>query len=269
MTGDKLRAAVSGAGGRMGKALVQAVHSDPNIRLGMALEQHGNPTVGEDAGTVAGLGNIGVEVVQDYCADSFDTLIEFTSPEATVKHVSLCERDGKSIVIGTTGFDDSQKQKIQAASDTIRIVLAPNMSVGVNVCLKLLHTAAKAFGDEVDIEVVEAHHRAKVDAPSGTALKMGEVVADALGRSLKEHGVFERHGIIGPRAEKTIGFSTIRGGDIVGDHTVYFVGDGERLEITHRSNSRKNYAAGAVRAARWLVGKPPGLYDMWDVLGLQ
>ncbi len=269
MTSIELRIGVSGAAGRMGKALVQAVDAESQMCLGMALERSGNPFLGVDAGAAAGLQELGVKISESYASEAFDTLIEFTSPAATVEHVSLCRRDGKSIVIGTTGFNDEQKEAILAAADDIRIVLAPNMSVGVNVCLKLLQTAAAAFGDAVDVEVIEAHHRHKVDAPSGTALKMGEVVADALGQNLKEHGIFERSGIIGPRPEKSIGFSTVRGGDIVGDHSVYFIGEGERLEITHRSSSRVNYASGAVRAARWLTAKAPGLYDMWDVLGLR
>ena len=252
----------------MGKTLIQAAESTEGIELGLALEIAGNEAIGQDAGTLAGVSENGITVTSEYCADLFDTLIEFTSPEATMHHVAKCQTDGKSIVIGTTGLSDDQKHDISEAARHIRIVWAPNMSVGVNITLKLLAMAAEAFGDSVDVEVIEAHHRAKVDAPSGTALRMGEVVADALGRTLEEHGVFERHGIIGPRQDKTIGFSTIRGGDVVGDHTVMFIGQGERVEITHRSNSRMNYAAGAIRAAKWLIDKPPGLYDLADVLGL-
>ncbi len=252
----------------MGKTLIQAAESAADVELGLALELAGNESIGQDAGTLAGLKESGVKVTDEYSADLFDTLIEFTTPEATMQHVAKCRSDGKSIVIGTTGLSNSQQQEISEAAKHIRIVWAPNMSVGVNITLKLLEKAAQAFGDNVDVEVIEAHHRAKVDAPSGTALRMGEVVADSLGRTLDEYGVFERHGIIGPRKGKTIGFSTIRGGDIVGDHTVMFIGQGERVEITHRSNSRMNYATGAIRAAKWLADQPPGLYDLADVLGL-
>ena len=252
----------------MGRTLVQAVHSTENTNLALALEHSSSDTIGMDAGELAGLGELGVIVTNEFHSDMFDTLIEFTTPEATMEHVAACVSANKAIVIGTTGLSADQKLKLQEASHSIRIVAAPNMSVGVNLCLKLLELAAKAFGDTVDVEVIEAHHRAKVDAPSGTALKMGEVVAGALNRTLEEDGVFARHGISGPRERKTIGFSTIRAGDIVGDHTVMFAGEGERVEITHRSNSRMTYALGAVRAAEWLCEKPPGLYDMADVLGL-
>lgn len=252
----------------MGNTLVQAVHASENVQLTFALEQEGNSSIGKDAGAVAGIEHIDVSIVSQLFTDSFDVLIEFTLPEATIEHVEQCAQAKRPIVIGTTGLSEDQLTILQRAAKAIPIVFAPNMSVGVNVCLSLLQTAAKAFGDSVDIEVVEAHHRAKIDAPSGTALKMGEVVADALGRSLKDDGVFSRHGRTGARKRNTIGFSTIRGGDIVGDHTVMFIGEGERVEISHRSNSRMTYASGAVRAAKWVVGQSPGLYGMPDVLRL-
>ena len=253
----------------MGRTLVQAVHSTDGVQLSMALEYEGNPSVGKDAGAIAGIENQNVSITDQFSKDDFDVLIEFTLPEATVIHAEQCVEAGKPIVIGTTGLTDSQLETLHRAAETLPVVVAPNMSVGVNVCLKLLQTAAQAFGDSVDIEVIEAHHRHKIDAPSGTALKMGEVVADALGRTLKEDGVFARHGRTGERERKSIGFSTIRGGDIVGDHTVMFIGAGERIEVTHRSNSRMTYASGAVRAAQWVAKQPPGFYGMSDILNLE
>ena len=263
-----LRIGITGTAGRMGKTLVQAIQARENMQLSLALEQADNSSLGKDAGVVAGVEHLDVPITSQLLADTFDVLIDFTLPEATIAHVEQCASAGRPIVIGTTGLTDSQLTVLQQASESIPIVFAPNMSVGVNVCLKLLKTAAEAFGNTVDIEVVEAHHRAKIDAPSGTALKMGEVVADALGRSLKDDGVFARHGRTGARERNTIGFSTIRGGDIVGDHTVMFIGDGERVEITHRSNSRMTYASGALRAAAWVVEQPRGLYGMSDILSL-
>jgi len=199
--------------------------------------------------------------------DDFDVLIDFTAPAVTLDNLALCRRHGKSIVIGTTGFSDEQKQQIQDAAQDIGVVFAPNMSVGVNLCLKLLDVAARALGESVDIEIIEAHHRHKVDAPSGTALRMGEVVADALGRNLKECAVYGREGNTGARERSTIGFETIRAGDIVGEHTVMFAAEGERVEITHKASSRMTFASGAIRAAGWVAGQPNGLYDMPDVLG--
>ena len=268
MSESTLRVAISGAAGRMGKTLIQAASLTDDIEVGLALERPGHSSVGDDAGTLAGLGEIGVAVTDAYDSGSFDTLIEFATPDAAMQHVERCVADNKSIVIGATGFNDEQKLSLSRASEFIRILVAPNMSAGVNITLKLIEMAAAAFGDNVDIEVIEAHHKAKVDAPSGTALRMGEVIAESLGRNLDRDGVFQRHGITGPRTDGTIGFSTIRGGDIVGDHTVMFIGQGERVEITHRSNSRMNYASGSMRAAKWLVNQPPGLYDLADVLGL-
>ncbi len=253
----------------MGRTLIKSVQADSGVQLTFALEQKGNEAIGQDAGVIAGLGELGIKISDKLSLNEVDVLIEFTSPKATKAHVLECCNAGKAIVIGTTGLTDEDRSDLTNASARIPIVFAPNMSIGVNLCFKLLEMAAKALGDSVDIEIVEAHHRAKVDAPSGTALKMGEVVAATLGRTLEKDGKFARHGITGPRARSTIGFSTIRAGDIVGDHTVMFAGEGERIEITHRSNSRMTYAAGAVRAAKWLVDKPPGLYEMADVLGLK
>lgn len=262
--------AVTGAAGRMGRALIAASDLNTNTRLAAAIERPGNTLVDSDAGDLAGLGPLNVSVTDDLTKviDSFETLIDFTSPESTLQNLETCVQHGKNMIIGTTGIDDAGKHKIRSAADTIGIVFAPNMSVGVNLCLKLLDTAARILGDEVDIEVIEAHHRHKVDAPSGTAIRMGEVVANALGRDLSDCAVYGREGITGARDRKTIGFETIRAGDIVGDHTVLFAADGERVEITHKASSRMTFANGAVRAANWLHQQPAGLYDMQDVLGL-
>ncbi len=262
-----LRIAVSGAAGRMGKTLIQTVCESQDVELTHSTELPGNSSIGSDAGTLAGVGDIGVEVKDELDTDLFDVLIEFTTPEATMQHAAQCVGAGRDIVIGTTGLTDENLRELQNAAQKIRVVAAPNMSVGVNLCLKLLQMAAETLGDSVDVEVIEAHHRAKVDAPSGTALKMGEVVAETLGRSLGEHGRFVRHGRTGAREDKTIGFATIRAGDIVGEHTVMFAAPGERIEITHRSSSRMNYANGSIRAALWLSSQPPGFYQMTDVLG--
>ncbi|EGJ09229.1 4-hydroxy-tetrahydrodipicolinate reductase [Rubrivivax benzoatilyticus] len=261
--------AVAGASGRMGRMLVEAVLGSEGCRLSGALDVPGSPALGQDAGAFLGR-TTGVAVTADLRAGlaGADVLIDFTRPEGTLAHLALCRELGVRMVIGTTGFTPQQKAEIAAAAQQVGIVFAPNMSVGVNVVLKLLETAAKALADGYDIEIVEAHHRHKVDAPSGTALAMGEAVARALGQDLSEHAVFAREGHTGERQPGTIGFATIRGGDIVGDHTVLFAGTGERIEISHRSNSRANYAAGSVRAARFLVEHGPGLYGMADVLGL-
>ena len=261
--------AVIGAAGRMGRTLIEACARSEGLRLSAALERAGNPGVGKDAGEVAGLGKFGVVVRDRLDGAEFDVLVDFTRPESTLANVEFCQRHGKKLVIGTTGFDESGKARIAAAAKDIAIVFAPNMSVGVNLCFRLLETAARVLGEDVDVEIVEAHHRYKADAPSGTALRMGEVVAKVLQRDLKEHGVYGRHGISGERTRKTIGFSSIRAGDIVGDHTVLFAGGGERVEITHRAESRMPFASGALRAARWLMDKPHGLFDMQDVLGLR
>jgi 4-hydroxy-tetrahydrodipicolinate reductase len=261
--------AITGVAGRMGKALLEAVQQTEGVQVSAAIERPGSTVIGVDAGELAGIGGIGVAVVDSIdSAPPFDVLIDFTRPEVTMANLAACRQRGSAIVIGTTGLDEAQKAEIKAAGDEIGVVFAPNMSVGVNLCLKLLEMAARVLGDEVDIEVIEAHHRHKIDAPSGTALRMGEVVAEALGRDLKECAVYGREGNTGERDPKTIGFETIRAGDIVGEHTVMFAGIGERVEITHKASSRRTFAGGAVRAAQWLMGKNAGLYDMQDVLGL-
>jgi 4-hydroxy-tetrahydrodipicolinate reductase len=265
------RIAIAGAGGRMGKTLIEAVYQAGGAELVGAIERPDSSLVGVDAGELAGIGRCGITVSGDLAAivAQIDVLIDFTHPLVTMKNIEICRVAGKSIVIGTTGFTEGQKAEIAAAAQQIPIVLAPNFSVGVNLCLKLLDMAARVLGDDVDIEVIEAHHRHKVDAPSGTALRMGEVVADALGRDLREVAVYGREGQTGARERQTIGFATVRGGDVVGDHTVLFAGDGERVEITHKASSRMTFAKGAVRAAMWLKGQGPGLFDMQDVLGLR
>jgi 4-hydroxy-tetrahydrodipicolinate reductase len=263
--------AISGASGRMGRTLIEACQRQPDLRLGAAFDRPGGPAVGRDAGELAGLGPIDV-AVGERPADAlarFDVLVDFTRPEATLEYLDACRAHDKRLVIGTTGFDEAGKKKIAAAAQDIAIVFAPNMSVGVNLCFRLLDLAARVLGDEADVEIVEAHHRHKVDAPSGTALRMGEVVAQALGRDLAECAVYGRHGVTGERARSTIGFATVRGGDVVGDHTVLFAGDGERVEITPKASSRLTFANGALRAARWLAARQSGLYDMQDVLGLR
>lgn len=263
------RIAIAGAAGRMGKTLVEAVvHSDSGLKVAVGTVLPDDPALGVDLGLLAGVQALGTGAVSDIGAyvTEFDVLIDFTSRPATLAHLEICRRHGKAIVIGTTGFTDEEKQQIAAAGKDIPIVFAPNMSVGVNLCLKLLDMAARVLGDEVDIEIVEAHHRFKKDSPSGTALRMGEVVASALGRNLSEVAVYGREGMSEERDRKTIGFATVRAGDIVGDHTVIFAGLGERIEITHKASSRMTFAKGAVRAAAWLQGKPAGLYSIDDVL---
>lgn len=265
------RIAITGCSGRMGRTLIEACNESEMLSLGAATERSGSSLLGVDAGEVAGVGKLDVTIVDDLAGviDDFDVLIDFTTIEATLHHLEICAAAGKRVVIGTTGFSDEQKQQIAAASEKVAVVFAPNMSVGVNLCFKLLEIAAKVMGDEVDIEVVEAHHRHKIDAPSGTALRMGEVVADALGRDLKQCAVYGREGKTGERDRGEIGFETIRAGDIVGDHTVMFADIGERVEITHKASSRMTFAKGAVRAANWLMVKECGLFDMQDVLDLR
>lgn len=264
-----IRIAVPGAAGRMGQTLIQAVAASEDMRLTAATVRPDSEVLGKDAGMLAGIGQLGVPVRADLkeCAD-FDVLLDFTLPELCQTFVEYCRARGKRLVIGTTGLRDQDLVVIEAAARDIPIVLSPNMSVGVNLALKLLETAAKVLGDEVDVEVIEAHHRYKLDAPSGTALRMGEVVAKALGRELKACAQYGRQGNTGERDRRTIGFAAIRAGDIVGEHTVLFAGEGERLEITHRASSRMAFANGALKAARWLMAQEPGLYDMQDVLGL-
>jgi 4-hydroxy-tetrahydrodipicolinate reductase len=264
------RIAVAGATGRMGHMLIEAIRASGDCQLAGALDLPSSPAIGNDASAFLGTAS-GVPVVSDLKAglSGSQVLIDFTRPEGTMAHLAACRALGVQMVIGTTGFSDEQKALIAQAAQDIAIVMAPNMSVGVNVTLKLLEMAAKALATGYDIEVIEAHHRHKVDAPSGTALKMGEVIAQALGRDLKDCAVYAREGVTGERDPSTIGFATVRGGDIVGDHTVLFAGTGERIEITHRSSSRATYAQGSLRAVRFLAGRKSGLYDMFDVLGLR
>jgi len=266
-----LNIAVTGAAGRMGRNLIQACYENANCQLGAAIEHESSPFIGLDAGEMTGVGHLNKKLVSQLTevADDFHTLIDFTRPDVTLQNLASCVANGKNIIIGTTGFNETEKQQIEEASKSIAIVFAPNMSVGVNLCFKLLDIAARVLGDDVDVEIIEAHHRHKVDAPSGTALRMGEVVANALGRNLDECAVYGREGVTGERDRKTIGFETIRAGDIVGDHTVMFAGIGERVEITHKASSRMTFANGAIRAALWLEDKNNGLYDMQDILDLK
>ncbi len=263
--------AVTGAAGRMGRHLIEACRDAPNVALSAALGRPGSAMMGLDAGEMAGLGVLGVHISDDLSAviHVFDVLVDFTRPEVTLKNLDICRAAGRRMVIGTTGFTPEQTRQVADAAKDIAIVMAPNMSVGVNLCFKLLETAARILGDEVDVEIIEAHHRHKIDAPSGTALRMGEVVANALGRDLKQCAVYGREGVTGERDRNTIGFATVRAGDIVGDHTVLFAGLGERVEITHKASSRMTFAKGAVRAAAWLAQRERGLFDMQDVLGLR
>jgi 4-hydroxy-tetrahydrodipicolinate reductase len=265
------RIAVMGAAGRMGKTLIEAVRQAEGAQLTAAIDRPDSSLIGVDAGELVGLGKIGVALVDDLAAATaeFDVLIDFTHPSVTLKNLEICRAAGKAMVIGTTGFTAEEKQLLSEAAKQIPIVFAANFSVGVNLCLKLLDTAARVLGNDVDIEIIEAHHRHKVDAPSGTALRMGEVVADALGRDLLQVAVYGREGQTGARARETIGFATVRAGDVVGDHTVLFAADGERVEITHKASSRMTFAKGAVRSALWLQKRQPGLYDMQDVLELR
>ena len=266
----QLKIAVAGASGRMGRMLIEAIAAAPDATLSGALDVAGSPFIGSDAGAFSGqLTGVLIHSEFERALAGADCLIDFTRPEGTLKHLEYCAANGIKVVIGTTGFDDAGKAAIARAAEKIGVVFAPNMSVGVNVTLKLLEMAAKSFAEGYDIEIVEAHHRHKVDAPSGTALKMGEVIADALGRDLKECAVYGREGVTGERDPSTIGFATVRGGDVVGDHTVMFLGTGERIEISHKSSSRVTYAHGSLRAARFLADKASGLFDMQDVLGLK
>jgi 4-hydroxy-tetrahydrodipicolinate reductase len=263
----ELDIAVAGAGGRMGRILIEAIAGAPDARLAGALDVAGAPLIGTDAGAFLGQ-PAGVTIESDLAKGlaAAAYLIDFTRPDGTLRHLAYCAARGIKMIIGTTGFDAAGKAAIAAAAQKTAIVFAPNMSVGVNVTLKLLEMAASSLSEGYDIEIVEAHHRHKVDAPSGTALQMGEVIAGALGRDLNDCAVYARHGVTGERDPSSIGFATIRGGDIVGDHTVLFAGIGERIEISHKSSSRATYAQGALRAARFLAGKQTGLYDMQDVL---
>lgn len=265
-----LRVAVAGASGRMGRMLIEAITASGDCQLTGALDLPHSPALGQDAGAFLGV-DTGVQITSDLREGlaQADFLIDFTRPEGTLAHLAVCETLGVKAVIGTTGFDEAQKAQIAAHAEKVAVMLAPNMSVGVNVTLKLLEMAAKAMSTGYDIEIIEAHHRHKVDAPSGTALKMGEVIADALGRDLAQCAVYERYGHTGERDPSSIGFATVRGGDIVGDHTVLFAGTGERIEIAHKASNRSGYALGSLRAVRFLADRPTGMFDMFDVLGLR
>lgn len=267
---SEIRIAIVGAPGRMGRNLIQAVQQAEGVALGAALARSGSSLLGVDAGELAGMGKTGVIVSDDLqkVVNDFDVLIDFTRPEGTLEYLAFCRQHNKAMVIGTTGFDEAGKAAIRAAAEEIGIVFAANFSVGVNLVLNLLQQAAKVMGDYADIEIVEAHHRHKVDAPSGTALAMGEAIADAMKWNLDEHAVYAREGHTGERKAQTIGFATVRAGDIVGEHTAMFADIGERVEITHKASSRMTFANGAVKAASWLKNKKSGLYDMRDVLDL-
>jgi 4-hydroxy-tetrahydrodipicolinate reductase len=266
-----VRVAVIGAAGRMGKTLIEAVHQAEGLSLTAAIVLPDSSLIGADAGELAGVGRLSVALVGTLAdaKDDFDVLIDFTSPETTLENMAFCVEHGKKMVIGTTGLNDEQKARLQQGGEKTAIMFASNMSVGVNLCFKVLEMVAKTLGDEYDIEIIEAHHRHKVDSPSGTALRMGEVVADALGRDLKECAVYGREGQTGARTQKEIGFETIRAGDVVGDHTVLFATEGERIEITHKASSRMTFAKGAARACVWLEDKSTGFFDMQDVLNLR
>jgi 4-hydroxy-tetrahydrodipicolinate reductase len=267
---EHIRLAIAGASGRMGRMLLEAADTDTSVKIVAVLEHAASPVIGRDAGELhASVKGIGITADFANAIKSCDVLIDFTRPEGTLAHLSACEAHGVKAVIGTTGFSPKQKREIARFGEYIPIVFAPNMSVGVNVTLKLVEQAAKSLGFDFDIEVFEAHHKLKIDAPSGTALALGEVAALARGQTLADVAVYERHGVTGERQAGTIGFSVVRSGDIIGDHTVFFAGAGERIEITHKASSRSTYAHGALRAAKFLSDKSHGLFDMQDVLGLK
>ena len=266
----RTRIGIVGAGGRMGRMLIEACLKDEQLVLGAAFDTPDSPAIGKTAGDLVGMTS-DVVVTDDLVASlkNIDCLIDFTRPQGTLAHIEMCRQAGVGIVIGTTGFETEGKAAIAAAAQDIPVVFAPNMAVGVNLVFKLLDTAARILNQGYDIEIVEAHHRMKIDAPSGTALRMGEVLANALERDLKECAIYGREGVTGERDPSTIGFATVRGGDIVGDHTVMFCGLGERVEVTHKASSRQPYALGSLRAARFIAGRKNGLFDMQDVLGLR
>ncbi len=273
MTNAMIKAVVTGAAGRMGSRIVNVLSSSEGIRLHGAVERKGHPLVKQDACGPAGLPSSGTLVlISDDLHGTLktgDVLIDFTHPESSMEHIKASAELHKPIVIGTTGFTKEQLDQVAKYALAIPCVLSPNMSIGVNLCFKVLAEIARTIGDDYDMEIVEAHHRLKKDAPSGTAVKMAQVLAQAVNRDLEAVGVYARKGMIGERSKKEIGIQTLRAGDIVGEHTVLFAGKGERIEITHRAHSRDTFAAGAIRAAKWIVGKKPGLYDMQDVLGLK
>jgi 4-hydroxy-tetrahydrodipicolinate reductase len=266
-----MNVAIVGAAGRMGGRLIHAVREAEGLQLAGAIERPGHPQIGMDAGLAAGAGELNVKISDDLAAAmaGADVLIDFTFPDVTLKNLAVCAELGKMVVSGSTGFTPEQRAAAEKFAAKIPVVLAPNMSVGVNACFKLLKEAAKILGDGFDVEIVELHHNRKKDSPSGTAVRMGQVVADTLGRDYNQVANYHREGMCGERTKEEIGMQTVRGGDIVGEHTVYFIGMGERIEISHRAMSRDMFARGAVRACQWLAGQAPGIYDMQDVLGLK
>ncbi len=265
-----IRAILAGAAGRMGERILHALVESKDFELGGACERSDHPAVGQDVGTLAGLGHLGVPIAAslDEIIERGDVLIDFTTPSASISHLKTVAKKGRAAVVGTTGFDEAQRKTVQSLGDSLRAVISPNMSVGVNVMLRLTAEAARLLGPDFDVEVLEAHHSQKKDAPSGTALALASAVAASQGRSLEEVGVFGRKGLIGERKKGEIGIMSLRAGDQVGEHLVMFAGVGERLEVVHRAHSRDNFARGAIRAARWVVDQPPGVYSMADVLGL-
>lgn len=264
-----LKVAVAGACGRMGRTLIDAVSNSENIVLSAAIHKQGSSLIGVDAGEMVGIGRVDVPVVAGIEEADFDLLIDFTLVGPSLENLEYCRVNNKSIVIGTTGFNEEQKRLIESAGQYVPVILAANMSVGMNLCFHMLKQMSEVLGEDSDIEIIETHHRHKVDSPSGTALRLGEVIADTLGRDLNECAVYGREGVSEPRDRNTIGFATVRAGDVVGDHTVLFASEGERVELTHKASSRMTFAKGAVRAAAWLEGKKNGFYDMEDVLGLR
>ncbi|MBW1911902.1 MAG: 4-hydroxy-tetrahydrodipicolinate reductase [Deltaproteobacteria bacterium] len=265
-----IKAIVAGAAGRMGGRIIHMIHQSKNVTLTGAFERPDHPRINEDAGQIVGLGEIGVRLADSLneVIDSGEVLIDFTAPEATLENLRAASSQGISMVIGTTGMTGGILEEASNLAKKIRCIMAPNMSIGVNVMFRIAGEMARILGDDFDMEILEAHHRLKKDAPSGTAMRLADVLAESVGRNLEEVAVYERKGIIGERTDEEIGIQTWRAGDITGDHTVMFGGIGERLELTHRAHNRDNFARGAVRAAVWIVNQPIGLYDMQDVLGL-
>jgi 4-hydroxy-tetrahydrodipicolinate reductase len=265
-----IKVAVIGSSGRMGRALIEAMHVDSDTQLTATVVRQGSKLVGQDLGQLFGIGVTGVLAVDNILnvINDFDLVIDFTSPQSSMELLAICQEHQKKMVIGTTGFSKEQLLQIAYGANDIAIVSAPNMSLGINLCLNLLATTTKAIGANTDIEILDLHHNKKVDSPSGTAVQMGKVIAKAAGRKLDDCAVYKRHGIIGARGDKEIGFATVRAGDIVGEHTVFFAGNGERVEISHKASSRMTFAHGAVAAVKWLADKNTGLFDMQDVLGL-
>ena len=266
-----INVAVTGASGKMGLRIIRQIHEGPDLNLGAAIERKGHPLMGQDAGELAGCGRLNINIADDLGRDleNWDVVIDFTEPSSALDHVKMASRHKKAMVIGTTGFNLDQRATLEEMGAKIPCVLSPNMSIDVNLLFKVLEDVARVTQDEYDVEIIEMHHRHKKDAPSGTAMKMAQILAETLDRNLETDAAFSRHGIIGERPAKEIGIQTLRGGDVVGDHTVIFAGQGERLEFTHRAQSRDNFARGSLVAARWVISKPPGIYDMLDVLGLR